>query len=245
MGDVLQTLSRLEAVGPPSLEVLAGSEQGKSFELPSPGRETMVGRGEDAGIVIVDPEMSRRHALVRCDWIGAIIEDLGSKNGTVVAGERLVPGKTRRLFPGDTLTLGNTVLRFHNAAQERLAMLTIGHRKSEASASRERRTILAGRDDKSGFGDSSSSSSGSSGTCSQHLPADECRPAAANQNDEKQVRTAADSPPPGDPGILVRSAPVVANGTAVRSPAVRFLVAALAALLVIGAATALVLILTC
>jgi len=48
----------------------------------------IIGRGEDADIVIDSVSISRRHARITITRTGATIEDLGSKNGTMVGGER-------------------------------------------------------------------------------------------------------------------------------------------------------------
>jgi class 3 adenylate cyclase len=65
-----------------------------------------VGRGEDAGFVVEDPEMSRLHAVFRQGDEGIEVEDLGSLNGTWVNGSRI--GKATLLAPGDVVDLGLT-----------------------------------------------------------------------------------------------------------------------------------------
>src|SRR3954468_3058123 len=67
-----------------TLEVVSGPGAGQSLEL---SEEIVVGR-EDAGLVIDDPEISRRHARVSPVDGGVMVEDLGSTNGTFVNGER-------------------------------------------------------------------------------------------------------------------------------------------------------------
>jgi DNA-binding winged helix-turn-helix (wHTH) protein len=54
----------------------------------APG-ETIVGRDPGAAISIPDQSVSRRHAVVRVSDDGVTVEDLGSKNGTFVQGERV------------------------------------------------------------------------------------------------------------------------------------------------------------
>ncbi len=52
----------------------------------------LIGRAPDCTIVIPDRQVSRHHAEVRMTSAGAVLEDLGSKNGTYLNGERvLVP----------------------------------------------------------------------------------------------------------------------------------------------------------
>src|SRR6266511_2551454 len=67
------------------------------------GSDLVLGR-ELADVVIDDPEVSRRHAVVRPVEDGLEIQDLGSLNGTWVNGRRIAAAT--RLAPGDRVTLG-------------------------------------------------------------------------------------------------------------------------------------------
>src|SRR3954447_25649418 len=67
-----------------TLEVTSGPGTGQSVEV---NEEIVIGR-EDAGLVIDDPEISRRHARICPVDGGVMVEDLGSTNGTFVNGER-------------------------------------------------------------------------------------------------------------------------------------------------------------
>jgi DNA-binding winged helix-turn-helix (wHTH) protein len=49
--------------------------------------ENIVGRDEAANVRLDDPMVSRRHARIVVSGSGALIEDLGSKNGTFVDGQ--------------------------------------------------------------------------------------------------------------------------------------------------------------
>jgi FHA domain/Transcriptional regulatory protein, C terminal len=51
--------------------------------------ENLVGREEDAVVWIDDAAVSRRHARISIDEAGAVLEDLGSKNGTYLRGQRI------------------------------------------------------------------------------------------------------------------------------------------------------------
>ena len=71
-----------------------------------------IGR-EGTDIVLPDPEVSRRHAVMRVlDGGGAAIEDLGSTNGTYVNEERTAG--TTPVGVGDVVRFGNTL--WHVAA---------------------------------------------------------------------------------------------------------------------------------
>jgi FHA domain/Protein of unknown function (DUF3662) len=69
----------------------------------------LIGRSEDSDIFLVDPSVSRTHAVVEVDGAEPTVRDLGSTNGTFVNGERI---DARPLRPGDELKFGNTQMRF-------------------------------------------------------------------------------------------------------------------------------------
>jgi DNA-binding winged helix-turn-helix (wHTH) protein len=52
--------------------------------------ENIVGRDEAASVRLDDPMVSRRHARILVSASGAVIEDLGSKNGTFIDGQPVV-----------------------------------------------------------------------------------------------------------------------------------------------------------
>jgi DNA-binding winged helix-turn-helix (wHTH) protein len=70
--------------------------------------ENLLGRDESAVVWIDDPEVSRRHARILVTGSGATLEDLGSKNGTFVRGERI--GGAVSLKEGDIITIGPSSL---------------------------------------------------------------------------------------------------------------------------------------
>jgi pSer/pThr/pTyr-binding forkhead associated (FHA) protein len=86
------------------LIVKSGPLAGRRFDIDS---EVVLGR-EDAALTIDDPEISRRHALVRPSGGGLEIEDAGSRNGTYVNG--IAVREVTRLSAGDEITVGTTVL---------------------------------------------------------------------------------------------------------------------------------------
>jgi DNA-binding winged helix-turn-helix (wHTH) protein len=79
-------------------------------ELPLMEGVNVIGRGADAAIQIDSPGVSRRHARIVVTAGEAILEDLGSKNGTDLNGRRI----TARcgLCDGDELRLGAMVAVF-------------------------------------------------------------------------------------------------------------------------------------
>lgn len=66
----------------------------------------------------VEMGVSRRHVRMTRQFGTALIEDLGSLNGTFLNGERLLPHQTRVMRHGDELRLGRLVLHisFERAA---------------------------------------------------------------------------------------------------------------------------------
>jgi pSer/pThr/pTyr-binding forkhead associated (FHA) protein len=95
-----------------SLEIVEGIGAGRMVAL---GGAVVVGRGRDADLVLVDELVSRHHARVSPHGPAAVVEDLGSRNGTFVNGEA-IHGPTR-LEPGDQLQLGVTLVELRSARQ--------------------------------------------------------------------------------------------------------------------------------
>lgn len=62
------------------------AEDGKEFLI---SESTTVGRSKDAGLMIDDDQISRRHAQLKPLSDGLEVEDLGSSNGTFLNGQRL------------------------------------------------------------------------------------------------------------------------------------------------------------
>jgi pSer/pThr/pTyr-binding forkhead associated (FHA) protein len=123
--DVLQALGQGgSGKAGPSLAVTGGPAAGRPpIELPAPGRELVLGRGETCDVVLIDPDLSREQLRIRRDWGGAALCDLGSKNGTTVDGIRLIAGVDRRLEPGMTIVCGGTTLVYRDPAEAYLAAL--------------------------------------------------------------------------------------------------------------------------
>jgi hypothetical protein len=72
-------------------------------------RKIRIGRSEESEIVLIDPSVSRTHAVVEIDAGEPVLRDLGSTNGTFVNGRRI---GARELRDGDELLFGNTKMRF-------------------------------------------------------------------------------------------------------------------------------------
>ena len=97
--------------GAPRL-LVSGPEQGpagtqRTFELSAP--LTILGRGTDCDLRLVDPGVSRHHAELRVEDGEVVLVDLGSTNGTFVNGQ---PVRRVSLTDGTRVTLGRTTLVF-------------------------------------------------------------------------------------------------------------------------------------
>jgi hypothetical protein len=86
--------------------VTGGQDRGARFGLR--GAEATIGRGPVMDIVLTDPRVSRRHAVLRRAGGAILVVDLGSSAGVLVNGARITGPTT--LAPGDTLVLGDTEL---------------------------------------------------------------------------------------------------------------------------------------
>ena len=82
-------------------------------ELELQARCWIIGRHPDCQVVLADPEASRRHAEVRAVPGGYVLVDLGSTNGTKVAGSDV---REHPLADGDEIVVGGTVLLFRAGA---------------------------------------------------------------------------------------------------------------------------------
>lgn len=75
----------------------------------------VIGRGADAAIRIESGGVSRHHARILVNGGEARVEDLGSKNGTFVKGERIASGCL--LQDGDEIRVGPVAVVFSLAAE--------------------------------------------------------------------------------------------------------------------------------
>jgi DNA-binding winged helix-turn-helix (wHTH) protein len=83
-------------------------------ELPLYEGENLLGREPEAVVRLVSEKASRRHARILVDERGAVLEDLGSKNGTHVNGTRV--REPVALQAGDRIEIGRELLVFCQGA---------------------------------------------------------------------------------------------------------------------------------
>lgn len=94
----------------PYLVVLNGRHEGLKAIIPANAEQFVIGRADNADLVIEDVSLSRRHVRLTREWESVFVEDLGSKNGVVVNGRKLT-GLTR-IKDGDHIYLGALHLAF-------------------------------------------------------------------------------------------------------------------------------------
>jgi pSer/pThr/pTyr-binding forkhead associated (FHA) protein len=82
--------------------------------------EILVGRAPGCDVVLWGPEVSRQHAKIRRVGDGWGIEDLASRHGLTLNGQRV---QRALLRAGDQLTLGTFVLRLELPATDEAACL--------------------------------------------------------------------------------------------------------------------------
>lgn len=76
--------------------------------------DTLIGRSAVCHVTIEDPLVSRQHSRIRIDGDRAVLEDLGSRNGTFANG-RAIDG-IHELEDGDRIRVGTLELVFCHAA---------------------------------------------------------------------------------------------------------------------------------
>jgi pSer/pThr/pTyr-binding forkhead associated (FHA) protein len=96
------------------LEIIEGPGTGRQAPLVG---QLVVGRDPSAGMTLEDALVSKHHVRISPEDGGALVEDLGSLNGTLVNSEAI--HAPTRLCPGDHLRIGATVLELRSAAQVR------------------------------------------------------------------------------------------------------------------------------
>lgn len=84
--------------------------------------EFVVGRSAGCQLSLDDPLVSRRHALLVVGREGVTVEDLQSRNGVVVNGERIL--SRRLLSPGDRIVIGSQELTLLEGGRDALGRET-------------------------------------------------------------------------------------------------------------------------
>lgn len=95
-------------------------------------RQTVIGRGVGADIVIAEPLVSRQHARVTLTEGHVFIEDLGSRNGVFVNSVAI--SKPTELELGDVITIGDqniTLVEAQEGSPERRTLVDLRAMRTE------------------------------------------------------------------------------------------------------------------
>ncbi len=115
------------------LIISGGPTAGQSVALR--GAVVTIGRDSACDVVIPDASISRQHSQILRQESGWYVQDLGSRNGTALNGERL--SAPHRLEDGDSLMLGAIPLRYLAASAQGADETPAEARKATMDASEE------------------------------------------------------------------------------------------------------------
>lgn len=102
-------------INAPVLSIVKGPQTGAAFELEDD--VTTIGRDPANCIFLNDMTVSRSHARIIREGLGAHIEDLGSLNGTWVDGAIV---NAAPLHDGSSVQIGTFTLIYHESTPERI-----------------------------------------------------------------------------------------------------------------------------
>src|SRR5215203_3205146 len=101
---------------------------------------TLAGRDPECEISHADPRLSRRHAEFRVTADGVRLRDLGSRNGTLVNGQR-VDGIV--LTPGDVVQIAHLTIRFNDAGADPTVHMVVGLRPAPQPVQDDRTRVVS------------------------------------------------------------------------------------------------------
>ena len=95
----------------PVLEIISGPKKGIVLDVET-YNDIVVGRGRDCGLVLPDTAISREHLVIKRDWSGTTLLDLGSRNGVLLNGEPVASNTEVDLKDGDQIGLGHHLILY-------------------------------------------------------------------------------------------------------------------------------------
>ena len=92
----------------PLLYILSGPNAGDTYEVKA--GTTLVGRGPDNDLQIIEQSVSRKHVRIHFSGESVFIEDLGSQNGTQLNGHPVSSYYQVEVKEGDFISLGSVLI---------------------------------------------------------------------------------------------------------------------------------------
>ena len=99
--------------GAPQVMVLAvveGNDNSAVYRINQ--AQTVIGRGDEADLSVLDDEVSKRHCAIRVEGTVVSLVDLGSLNGTLINGRPMRAEIVQRLRHLDEVRIGDTRMLF-------------------------------------------------------------------------------------------------------------------------------------
>ena len=125
-------------------KLILGLPEGGEQEYELNATSVTIGRAMTNDVVLGDGRVSRSHARIECGPQGCTLFDLRSSNVTRLNGN---PIETSTLSSGDTITVGNTSLRYQTAAPFEEPAMTMINTMVELEATLENRALAVAIND--------------------------------------------------------------------------------------------------
>ena len=127
------------------LYIIKGPLEGKIFDLEN--ETVFIGRSSRNDIQIKDAAISRKQIKIFKIGKKFLVEDLKSTNGTMINGELIEPGEGFEVDEGDSISIGNSVIRlgdiFSHSTVEKKDLLPIssnGNHNKKGKLEKDRRS---------------------------------------------------------------------------------------------------------
>jgi transcriptional regulator with PAS, ATPase and Fis domain len=123
------TSANRSSIDLPTVRAVVAGPRGATSEVLLGMQPVVLGSDPSCDLVIDDPRVSRRHCEIRLGEAGAIVRDLGSKNGTLLHGVALVEAVVP---PGVELRVGSSRLLLRADEGKRQVALSTAARFGDA-----------------------------------------------------------------------------------------------------------------
>lgn len=118
---IKKVLHAIDSEHHPNLEVISPPFEGQKAIFGDEMKELIIGRDSTCQLMLDTPTISRRHSVLHKKWGGVTLTDLGSKNGTLLNGEKI---KEKLLKNGDIILCGAVKIIFRNPQEINLEDLS-------------------------------------------------------------------------------------------------------------------------